>query len=63
MSGLKALLTLFFDIGIPVRSTSGSCPSVQGSDHLDKALETMSGDDSLNLSDCKAVTCQQEVNR
>jgi hypothetical protein len=41
MSGLKTLLTLFFGIRIPVRPTAGSYPSVQWSDILCEASETM----------------------
>ena len=42
MSGLQALLTLFFETGIPINPTWGSYPSAQQSNLLGEALETMS---------------------
>ena len=42
MSGLQALLTLFFEIRIPINPTWGSYPSVQQSNLLGEASETMS---------------------
>jgi len=41
MSGLEALLTLFFVIRIPVKPTWGSYLSVQQSNLLGEASETM----------------------
>jgi hypothetical protein len=41
MSGLQALSTLFFEIRIPISPTSGSYSSIQWSNLLDEASETM----------------------
>ena len=42
VSGLQALLTLFFEIRIPIKPAWGSYPSVEQSNLLGEALETMS---------------------
>ena len=42
MSGLQALLTLFFEIRIPIKPARGSYLSVQQSNLLGEASETMS---------------------